>query len=79
MAKKKRSQQATETARPRKRPQPKVQPATRTPKPPNSAFLSNSSRTLSFESPNAPMSLQSPGENPRLEVNVNVQVLEPQR
>ena len=33
-------------------------------------------KDLSFESPNAPMSLQSPGENPRLEVNVNVQVLD---
>ncbi len=32
-------------------------------------------KDFSFESPNAPMSLQSPGENPRLEVNVNVQVL----
>ncbi|MDA7946401.1 MAG: protein-export chaperone SecB [Hyphomicrobiaceae bacterium] len=33
-------------------------------------------KDFSFESPNAPMSLQSPGENPRLEVNVNVQVLD---
>lgn len=32
-------------------------------------------KDLSFESPNAPMALQSPGENPKLEVNVNVQVL----
>ncbi|GAB4229042.1 MAG: protein-export chaperone SecB [Methyloligellaceae bacterium] len=30
-------------------------------------------KDLSFESPNAPMSLQGPGENPRLTVNVNVQ------
>lgn len=31
-------------------------------------------KDISFESPNAPMSLQSPGENPQLEVNVHVQV-----
>lgn len=30
-------------------------------------------KDLSFESPNAPMALQSPGENPKLEVNVSVQ------
>jgi preprotein translocase subunit SecB len=30
-------------------------------------------KDLSFESPNAPTSLQGPGENPKLEVNVNVQ------
>lgn len=29
-------------------------------------------KDLSFESPNAPRSLQSPGTNPRLEVSVNV-------
>ncbi|MGD9502648.1 MAG: protein-export chaperone SecB [Methyloceanibacter sp.] len=29
-------------------------------------------RDLSFESPNAPQSLQGPGENPQLRVNVNV-------
>lgn len=32
-------------------------------------------KDLSFESPSSPTSLQSPGENPRLEVGVNVQVL----
>lgn len=30
-------------------------------------------KDLSFESPNSPGSLQGPGENPKLEVNVNVQ------
>ena len=30
-------------------------------------------KDLSFESPNAPATLQAPGENPTLEVNVNVQ------
>jgi len=30
-------------------------------------------KDLSFESPNAPGTLQAPGENPSLEVNVNVQ------
>jgi preprotein translocase subunit SecB len=30
-------------------------------------------KDLSFESPNAPASLQAPGDNPTLEVNVNVQ------
>ena len=30
-------------------------------------------KDLSFESPNAPASLQGPGDNPKLEVNVNVQ------
>lgn len=30
-------------------------------------------KDLSFESPNSPLSLQSPGENPKLEVNVQVQ------
>ena len=30
-------------------------------------------KDLSFESPNAPGTLQAPGENPTLEVNVNVQ------
>lgn len=32
-------------------------------------------KDLSFESPHAPISLQSPGENPKLQVNVQVQVL----
>jgi len=32
-------------------------------------------KDISFESPNAPMSLQSPGENPKLEVNVHVQAM----
>lgn len=31
-------------------------------------------KDLSFESPNSPISLQSPGENPKLEINVQVQV-----
>jgi preprotein translocase subunit SecB len=31
-------------------------------------------KDLSFESPNAPMSLQGPGQNPKIQVNVNVQV-----
>ena len=30
-------------------------------------------KDLSFESPNAPKSLQGPGENPQLNVNINVQ------
>ena len=30
-------------------------------------------KDLSFESPNAPKSLQGPGENPKLQINVNVQ------
>ena len=30
-------------------------------------------KDLSFESPNAPASLQGPGENPKLNVNINVQ------
>ena len=30
-------------------------------------------KDLSFESPNSPVSLQAPGENPKLEVNVQVQ------
>ncbi len=32
-------------------------------------------KDLSFESPNSPMSLQTPGENPKLEVNVQVQAI----
>ena len=32
-------------------------------------------KDLSFESPNSPMSLQAPGENPKLEVNVQVQAI----
>ncbi len=32
-------------------------------------------KDLSFESPNAPHSLQAPGENPKLEVNVQVQAI----
>lgn len=32
-------------------------------------------KDLSFESPNSPMTLQTPGENPKLQVNVQVQVL----
>jgi preprotein translocase subunit SecB len=32
-------------------------------------------KDVSFESPNAPMSLQTPGENPKLEVNVQVQAI----
>ncbi|MGE3625233.1 MAG: protein-export chaperone SecB, partial [Hyphomicrobiales bacterium] len=31
-------------------------------------------KDLSFESPNAPKSLQSPGNNPKLNININVQV-----
>lgn len=30
-------------------------------------------KDLSFESPNTPKSLQGPGENPKLQINVNVQ------
>ena len=30
-------------------------------------------KDLSFESPNAPVSLQGPGDNPNLQVNINVQ------
>jgi len=30
-------------------------------------------KDLSFESPNAPATLQGPGENPKLQVNINVQ------
>ena len=32
-------------------------------------------KDLSFESPNAPASLQEPGENPRLELNIQVQAM----
>ncbi len=32
-------------------------------------------KDLSFESPNAPLSLQAPGENPKLEVNVQVHAI----
>ena len=32
-------------------------------------------KDLSFESPNSPLSLQAPGENPKLEVNVQVQAI----
>jgi len=32
-------------------------------------------KDLSFESPNAPISLQGPGENPKLQVNVQVRAL----
>lgn len=32
-------------------------------------------KDLSFESPNAPMSLQAPGENPKLEINVQVRAI----
>lgn len=32
-------------------------------------------KDLSFESPNAPKSLQGPGENPKLQVNVNVHAI----
>lgn len=32
-------------------------------------------KDISFESPNAPVTLQSPGENPKLEVNVHVQAV----
>jgi preprotein translocase subunit SecB len=31
-------------------------------------------KDLSFESPNAPMSLQAPGDNPKLDINIQVQV-----
>lgn len=40
---------------------------------PQLAVLSQFIRDLSFESPNAPKSLQSPGANPKLELNVNVE------
>ena len=32
-------------------------------------------KDISFESPNAPMSLQAPGENPKLGVNVQVSAM----
>lgn len=32
-------------------------------------------KDLSFESPNAPMTLQAPGENPKLEINVQVNAI----
>ncbi|MCG8562848.1 MAG: protein-export chaperone SecB [Hyphomicrobiales bacterium] len=37
------------------------------------AVLAQFIKDLSFESPNAPQVLQGPGENPQLQVNVNVQ------
>lgn len=37
------------------------------------AVLAQFIRDLSFESPNAPQALQGPGENPKLQINVNVQ------
>ncbi len=37
------------------------------------AVLAQFIKDLSFESPNSPRSLQRPGENPKLQVNVNVQ------
>ncbi|MEC9368446.1 MAG: protein-export chaperone SecB [Pseudomonadota bacterium] len=38
------------------------------------AILAQYVKDLSFESPNAPKSLQSPGTNPKLNININVQV-----
>lgn len=40
---------------------------------PQFGVLTQYIRDLSFESPNAPKSLQKPGENPKLELNVNVE------
>ncbi len=40
---------------------------------PQLAVLTQFIRDLSFESPNAPKSLQAPGANPKLELNVNVE------
>ena len=37
------------------------------------AVLAQFIKDLSFESPNAPQVLQGPGENPQLQINVNVQ------
>ncbi|MGI9385267.1 MAG: protein-export chaperone SecB [Methyloligellaceae bacterium] len=37
------------------------------------AVLAQFIKDLSFESPNAPQVLQGPGENPKLQINVNVQ------
>lgn len=39
------------------------------------AILAQFVKDLSFESPNAPKSLQGPGENPKLQVNVNVHAI----
>lgn len=52
-------------------------PAAKQPGPENAQFgvLAQFVKDISFESPNAPMSLQSPGENPKLEVNVQVQAI----
>ena len=43
-----------------------------TDKPPQIRVLAQYIKDLSFESPGAPKSLQSPGENPNLQVEVNV-------
>lgn len=40
---------------------------------PQMSVLAQFVRDLSFESPNAPKSLQGPGENPKMQVGVNVQ------
>ena len=40
---------------------------------PQMSVLAQFVRDLSFESPNAPRSLQGPGENPKMQVGVNVQ------
>ena len=42
---------------------------------PQFGVLAQFVKDLSFESPNSPMSLQAPGENPKLEVNVQVQAI----
>lgn len=39
------------------------------------SILAQFVKDLSFESPNAPTSLQGPGENPKLQVNVNVHAI----
>lgn len=39
------------------------------------SILAQFIKDLSFESPNAPKSLQGPGENPKLQVNVNVHAI----
>jgi preprotein translocase subunit SecB len=39
------------------------------------SILAQFVKDLSFESPNAPKSLQGPGENPKLHVNVNVHAI----
>lgn len=70
--------QSQAQARPQVRGSGEAQPAPNAPQPqqtqqPQLSILTQFLRDLSFESPNAPGALQSPGGNPKLQMNINVQ------